>query len=198
MSIHSNRKCDVIHFFLLTHFLNPETLLSFTFQLLLVTLQPTQLWKDREHVMVLVLLKMDPTETMITWRGYFKGWCKVNSSRQSFYARTVGCTLRAEARQRVGFQEITTGDLFKHREAPGCRTVDSRHDKSFEGSPSPWWEQGGSGQNIVEGCGQNMMVGARSDTGETHHMGPVLEWFLREILPHNSSEGDEEYFIRLQ
>jgi len=38
MSIHSQHECDVIYFFLLIHFLNPETLLSFTFQLLPVTL----------------------------------------------------------------------------------------------------------------------------------------------------------------
>ena len=29
-----------------------------------------------------------------------------------------------------------------------------------------------------EGCGQNMVVGGRSETRETHHLGQVLEEFL--------------------
>ena len=32
---------------------------------------------------------------------------------------------------------ITGSDLFGHGEAPGCRVVAGRHDRSSEGSPSP-------------------------------------------------------------
>jgi len=35
-----------------------------------------------------------------------------------------------------------------------------------------------------------MVVGGRSNTGETHHLGPALEGFLQKILSCNSSEGN--------
>jgi len=35
-----------------------------------------------------------------------------------------------------------------------------------------------SGPDLVEGCGQNIVVGGRRKTGEAHHLGPVLEGFL--------------------
>jgi len=85
--IQSNYKCRVIYLFFLTHFLNPETFNLLPSSFFLLPLQPTQIWKDGEYVMVLVLRKMDPTETMIAWWGYFKGWCRVNNSRQSFYVK---------------------------------------------------------------------------------------------------------------
>ena len=83
----------------------------------------------------------------------------------------------------VSDQKITAGNLFRHREAPRCRIVTGRHYESLEGSLSLWWEPSESGQDIAEGYGQNLVVDERSDTGKTHHVGPVLKGFLREILP---------------
>ena len=85
--IQSNYKCRVIFLFLLIHSLYPEPFNLLPSSFFLSPFQPTQIWKDGEHAMVLVPLKMDPTETVMVWWGYFKRWCRVNNSRQSFYVK---------------------------------------------------------------------------------------------------------------
>jgi len=50
-----------------------------------------------------------------------------NRNRWRSCTKIIGCTVGTKDRQRVRFQGITAGDLFRHGEVPRCKAVAGRH-----------------------------------------------------------------------
>ena len=65
----------------------------------------------------------------------------MNSQQQTDRAlaiRIADCTPGAETGYYIEFQEITADRIFGHGEAPGCRAVVDRYDRSSEGGQNSW------------------------------------------------------------
>ena len=81
----------------------------------LIILRPTRTWKDGKIITVLVLLRMALMEEVLIIPTKYDE--KLTRTDEGPAPKIIGCTPGAEARQHVGFQEITVDNLFKHGEA---------------------------------------------------------------------------------
>ena len=189
MSIHSKYKYNVIYFFLLIHFLNLETLLSFTFQLLPVT-HSTNSDIERQGTRNGPGTSQDGSNRDNDNLKRVLQRMMQSQQQQTEFLRK-DCWLHPESRGQATCR--ISGDYnrwsFQAQRSSWMQNSGWWYNRSLEGSPSPWWEPSGSGQDTIEGCGPNMVGGGRSNIGETHNVRPVLEGFLREILSCNSSKG---------
>ena len=55
-----------------------------------------------------------------------------------------------------------------------------------------------SGQELAEGCGEDLVASRRGEAGEAHLLGPVLEGLHKRFFPATAQKEMEEQFIKLQ